>query len=841
MLLHKSMNVSAWLAACFSATLLLVGAAPASSQQVHPRQEALDRLNAATTLEELMGIHEEYEFPRGNISLSANDHVAIDDFYILAKHFGAASNGYVEGDLNLDGVTDLADLAIMSFNAGHSWYVPDPEPALSSGNLGISLNAVGSVVLSSSSPVHIGALQFDSPSGGLSIPDGATERREPLVLGGRTHSPPATLVQESASMPGFHWVLANEPESVVLAPNLGWSVTLDGDLTTAVQSESNDLTVRWFEKNDLQIHTRRLGEGDQVTGRTATPLFGPIIKPSQPPFFVPKPGVPDDLFFATDEASLVAIHQALNIPRGDLDGDAKVMFSDFLVLAGFYGQEVAGYDQADLNLDGIVSLADYAILSNNWDATEFKPDPPAALPKANLGLWLDNEGQILISSSLPVQLGGIAVESPSGSIELSPVLQQGPASLPGTFQIALTADSVGEQFAWAAAPGTSTELNGTLVTHVTDATDLQLSWFELGSYQVFTRLLGEGDPPNDLRSGFEPYPRCDDPDRDPTKPCVLTELQPVDPPKTFEISLLDEADNLEDLLLLHDDLNIARGDITGSGTVEFTDLLKLFDSFGGQADKYSDGDLNLDGVVDFEDVAILGTLYTTNGFTPELPPIEPQEVYIYFDDDGKLVMGADEVVTIGGIEITSASGGLLPPEDDDPLGSSGPFVHDVRSDSESVVWFTPASSQFANASNGGEVLTEDLVTKIMIKNGTDDLQFRYYLFDSHEVFTGEVELPDFTAELLGDLDGNGIVDFTDFLVLADNFGSSPATLAEGDINGDGQVQFEDFLILAENYGSTAAAASIPEPSGVLMGVWGLAVLSIRRFRRSELAECTSHR
>ena len=70
--------------------------------------------------------------------------------------------------------------------------------------------------------------------------------------------------------------------------------------------------------------------------------------------------------------------------------------------------------------------------------------------------------------------------------------------------------------------------------------------------------------------------------------------------------------------------------------------------------------------------------------------------------------------------------------------------------------------------------------------------------------------------LLGDLDGNGTVEFLDFLELADNFGQE-GTYEEGDINCNGTVEFLDFLELAENFGKTledVAAAAVPEPSAL---------------------------
>ena len=47
--------------------------------------------------------------------------------------------------------------------------------------------------------------------------------------------------------------------------------------------------------------------------------------------------------------------------------------------------------------------------------------------------------------------------------------------------------------------------------------------------------------------------------------------------------------------------------------------------------------------------------------------------------------------------------------------------------------------------------------------------------------------------LIGDLDGDGSVDFADFLMLSENFGTESEI---GDLDGNGKVAFADFLILA---------------------------------------------
>lgn len=84
----------------------------------------------------------------------------------------------------------------------------------------------------------------------------------------------------------------------------------------------------------------------------------------------------------------------------------------------------------------------------------------------------------------------------------------------------------------------------------------------------------------------------------------------------------------------------------------------------------------------------------------------------------------------------------------------------------------------------------------------------------------------------GDLDGNGMVEFADFLALARNFGQPATSHEAGDIDCDGMVEFDDFLALAANFGSAVAAtdlASVPEPdSFVLIAIVIPTLLGFRR-------------
>jgi len=60
--------------------------------------------------------------------------------------------------------------------------------------------------------------------------------------------------------------------------------------------------------------------------------------------------------------------------------------------------------------------------------------------------------------------------------------------------------------------------------------------------------------------------------------------------------------------------------------------------------------------------------------------------------------------------------------------------------------------------------------------------------------------------LPGDLDGDGMVAFSDFLILSNNFGTDETSYSEGNIDLQGGVDFADFLALSNNFGQSTQAA-----------------------------------
>lgn len=64
---------------------------------------------------------------------------------------------------------------------------------------------------------------------------------------------------------------------------------------------------------------------------------------------------------------------------------------------------------------------------------------------------------------------------------------------------------------------------------------------------------------------------------------------------------------------------------------------------------------------------------------------------------------------------------------------------------------------------------------------------------------------------MGDVDGNGAVDFLDLLTIAQNYGTIDRGYSYGDLNYDRTVNFTDLLLLAQRYGtSLLSLASVPQ-------------------------------
>lgn len=102
------------------------------------------------------------------------------------------------------------------------------------------------------------------------------------------------------------------------------------------------------------------------------------------------------------------------------------------------------------------------------------------------------------------------------------------------------------------------------------------------------------------------------------------------------------------------------------------------------------------------------------------------------------------------------------------------------------------------------------------------------------------------SQLIGDVDGNGTVDYPDFLALARAYNTNCDSCPE-DLDGNGVVGFPDFLVMANNFGSaltggavSAAAAddvfSVPKAPGVDDGSGGTFAAMFNQFERDDLGD-----
>ena len=86
----------------------------------------------------------------------------------------------------------------------------------------------------------------------------------------------------------------------------------------------------------------------------------------------------------------------------------------------------------------------------------------------------------------------------------------------------------------------------------------------------------------------------------------------------------------------------------------------------------------------------------------------------------------------------------------------------------------------------------------------------------------------------GDINGDGTVDFPDFLALSGNFNMEVTSYTQGDLNGDGTVDFPDFLTLSMNFNKSGggAAAATPEPTGLCLMAFVLPAIGMLRRRKA---------
>jgi len=91
----------------------------------------------------------------------------------------------------------------------------------------------------------------------------------------------------------------------------------------------------------------------------------------------------DDLSCVTSIADRDTVLAAIQSLPGDLDGDGKVAFEDFLVLSENFGTDLPAYADGNIDLAGTVDFGDFLVLSSNFGraagALSTVPEPGSGL------------------------------------------------------------------------------------------------------------------------------------------------------------------------------------------------------------------------------------------------------------------------------------------------------------------------------------------------------------------------------------------------------------------------------------------------------------------------------
>ena len=255
-----------------------------------------------TTEAELIALHESSNIPRGDTEL--NGDVNFDEFRRFVDNFDRRdpSLTYFDGDLNLDGVVDLGDLAIFTNNFLAEGYQPEPDNRPANADFSLHIDDNNKIIIRNASSVEIRGIELYSPSGGLVPADPFPGLGIPFF--------PA---------PFTSGITGTTPTSERLIWTNITPVTIDGDLATGATATTDDITLRWIELGSYAV-------------------FSPMNDPN-------------------NETDLSLI---------DLDRSGEIDFADFLILSGNFGQIVEIGTDGDIDLDGNVAFSDFLILSREF-------------------------------------------------------------------------------------------------------------------------------------------------------------------------------------------------------------------------------------------------------------------------------------------------------------------------------------------------------------------------------------------------------------------------------------------------------------------------------------------
>jgi len=266
-----------------------------------------------------------------------------------------------------------------------------------------------------------------------------------------------------------------------------------------------------------------------------------------------------------------------------------------------------------------------------------------------------------------------------------------------------------------------------------------------------------------------------------------------------------------------------RSDGTEEGTVLTRDIMS------GSNDSNARNFVEFDGKVFFvaadaveSEGKPIYSLWSTDGSPFGTRKVAPIEVY----DQTKFVVYQDELYfsgrsnefgwelfktdgTAGGTEVVqdlapgSADSQALPKQ---VFDGRLLFLAETEREGWEIWSYDGNVATMAETHQGAGGFTESPDTFEFIEFGDDLVYVGSNPFDGPELnIIRSTGLPPETPRLAGDADGNGKVEFADFLIMSTNFGKQDAVWEDGDFDGNGKVEFADFLALSDNFGKSLAA------------------------------------
>jgi hypothetical protein len=268
-----------------------------------------------------------------------------------------------------------------------------------------------------------------------------------------------------------------------------------------------------------------------------------------------------------------------------------------------------------------------------------------------------------------------------------------------------------------------------------------------------------------------------------------------------------------------------------------TPLGNIYNPYSGAFGGASEEDLQFnfsrypDGTVVPAVVKYTGT--KVNNLLLQVDPTGAQDSY--------LRNTSNTVVQIDGYHVQSAAGRISPTNwtslDDNNVGGANVWVEGLNNTANLISEFNQSIATPSLTLNPGD----DFNLGKLFLGGAQDLNFQFLQVGQATAATGVVlyEAFDPSAGVVGDYNGNGVVDAGDYTIWRDTLGSTTDLRANGDNTGGsaGKIDAADYALWKSRFGATSGSGSIagtnvPEPATWLMlaSLLGL-VASTRRAAR----------